>query len=262
MYGTSELQTLNEQGWRVGFANLVRRERTHRWSPRNVLIQSIIWLVLLNFVLAMLLETEASMDTMGMSTGFFIAMIGVLAPIGMVVAAQGAIVGEKSTGTAAWILSKPATRTAFIMSKFVTIAVGFLAIVIVLQGVIAYSQLSIAKEVALPVIPFLGAMTLLSLNVLFYLTLTLMLGTLFQGRMPTLGIPIAFIIIQVFLLRLLENVASWLPYLFPGALSELAQSVVLEQTMPSNWVLPIFTTILLSVLFIYIAIRRFRLEDL
>ena len=259
---TGDLQTLNEQGWLIGFANLVRRERTYHWSPRNVLIQSIVWMVLLNFVLAFLLETESGRDTMGMSTSFFILMVGILAPIGIVVTAQSTIVSEKKSGTAAWVLSKPATRTAFIMSKLITIAVGFLAIVIVLQGVVAYSQLSIAQETALPVMPFLGAMFLLSLNILFYLTLTLMLGTLFQGRMPTMGIPIALIIIQVFLLRLLENVASWLPALFPGKLSDLAQSMALDQSMPSNWVLPIFITTLLSVLFIYIAIRRFSYEDL
>lgn len=263
MAETSEFQLVNESGWRMGFKNLMRREASRRLSARNLLIQSVIWLVLLNFVLAMVIEVEEgvyAVTVTGVQT--FTFMAGLLGAIGMVVATQGAIVNEKRSGTAAWVLSKPATRHAFILSKFITIGGGLLAIIIVLQGLVAYFQLSLSQASPLPVLPFIGGMSLLALNLIFYLSLTLMLGTMFQGRIGVLGLPVAFIISQVFLLGLLDKVTAWLPYLFPGALSGLSRVMILESPPPSYWFLPIVTTTVLSALFIYLAIWRFQREEL
>lgn len=261
MVSTGDLHPASEQGWRIGFINLLRKETRRRWNFRNLLIQSAVWLLLLNFVLAMLLEAEASRGSIMMGVTTFIFMAGMLAPIGMVMTSQGAILNEKKSGTAAWVLSKPASRSAFVLSKLVTIIVGFVAIVIVLQGVVAYSQLSLFQGSMLPAMPFIGGMLLLSLNVAFYLALTLMLGTLFHQRVPIIGIPVALIIIQAFLLNLLAEVADWLPYLFPGSLSDLARAAVMESPMPSQWLLAIVTTSLLTALFIYVAIWRFQREE-
>ncbi len=261
MVSIGDLHPASEQGWRIGFINLLRKETRRRWNIRNLLIQSAVWLLLLNFVLALLLEAEASRGSIMMGITTFIFMVSMLAPLGMVMTSQGAILNEKKSGTAAWILSKPASRSAFVLSKLVTIIVGFVAIVIVLQGVVAYSQLSLFQGSMLPAIPFIGGMLLLSLNVAFYLALTLMLGTLFHQRVPIIGIPVALIIIQAFLLSLLAGVADWLPYLFPGSLSDLARAAVMESPMPSQWLLAIVTTSLLTVLFICVAIWRFQREE-
>jgi len=261
MGNVSGLQLVNEQGWRIGFTNLLRREISRRWSARNCLIQGAIWLVLLNLALAMVLEGQGTTASVTAGVNTFIAMAGILAPLGVVIAAQGAIVNERKAGTAAWVLSKPASRTAFILSKLVTIAVGFLALVIVLQGLIAYSQLSLAQGSLLPALGFLGGMSLLALSVLFYLSLALMLGTFFQARTPVILIPVGLIIAQAFLLGLLHDVAEWLPYLFPGSLFEVARTMVLGPPS-SHWLLPIITSTLLSALFIFVAIRQFQREEL
>lgn len=261
MVSTSGLYVSTDHGWRTGLTNLLRKETRRRWNVRNMLIQGAIWLLLLNFVLAMMLESEVNRGSIMLGVTTFIFMAGILAPIGIVMASQGAIVNEKKSGTAAWVLSKPVSRTAFILSKLITIIAGFLAIVIVLQGIIAYGQLSMFQGAALPAWPFIGSMLFLSLNVIFYLTLTVMLGTLFDKRVPVIGIPIALIIIQAFLLNLLGEVVDWLPYLFPGTLTDLARALILEASMPSQWLLPIFTTLLFSASFVYMSIWRFKREE-
>jgi ABC-2 type transport system permease protein len=261
MTSGSELQLVHDHGWRVGFANLMRREVARRFSMRNWLIQGVIWLALLNLVLALVLEAEEVGQTMTAGVTAFILATSILAPIGMVVAAHGAIINEKKAGTAAWILSKPTSRIAFILSKFFTIGLGFIVIVIFLQGLIAYAQLSVFNGSPIPAFSFLGALILLAVNVVFYLSFTLFLGTIFEARIPVLGIPIALIIGQVFLLAFLGTVAEWLPNLFPGSLSDMAVQTALGGSTSAPWILPVFVTLSLTALFVYLAIVRFRNQE-
>ena len=261
MTNGGELQLIREHGWRIGFVNLMRREVSRRFSMRNWLIQGVIWLALLNLVLALVLEAEEAGQTMTAGVTAFILATSILAPIGMVVAAHGAIINEKKAGTAAWILSKPASRIAFILSKFFTIGLGFIVIVIFLQGLIAYAQLSVFNGSPIPAFPFLGALILLAINVIFYLSFTLFLGTIFEARVPVLGIPIALVIGQVFLLAFLGTVAEWLPNLFPGSLSDMALQTALGSSSSAPWILPVFVTLSLTALFVYLAIARFRSQE-
>ena len=48
---------------------------------------------------------------------------------------QGAIVGERSYGTAAWVLTKPTTRKSFVLSKFVGTTGTFLLLSLVIPAV-------------------------------------------------------------------------------------------------------------------------------
>ena len=101
-----------------------------------------------------------------------------------------AILGEKHSGTAAWVLSKPLRRPAFILAKLIAHGLGFLATWVVLPGAVAYLEFAILGKVYLPMAGFAGMLGLMYLNLLFYLALALMLATLFQGRGPVLGIPL------------------------------------------------------------------------
>ncbi len=67
--------------------------------------------------------------------------VGTLATaIGVVTTAQGAIVREKQLGTAAWVLSKPASRSAFVLAKFVAYALAFVSLAVLLPGAIFYAE--------------------------------------------------------------------------------------------------------------------------
>ena len=56
--------------------------------------------------------------------------------IGVIVTVQGAIVGEKELGTAAWVISKPVSRASFIVAKLVGHGVGFLVTALVVPAVV------------------------------------------------------------------------------------------------------------------------------
>ncbi|MDH3295952.1 MAG: hypothetical protein OER95_16670, partial [Acidimicrobiia bacterium] len=47
------LQAVEESGWRRGFANLFRKENERWWHTRRWMLQTVLWLVVLNGILAM-----------------------------------------------------------------------------------------------------------------------------------------------------------------------------------------------------------------
>ncbi len=64
---------------------------------------------------------------------------GLFPAVGVVIIMQGVVVGEKKSGTAAWVLSKPVTRPAFILSKVIANSLGVLVTMVVLPGIVAYT---------------------------------------------------------------------------------------------------------------------------
>ena len=261
-HNTAELVPVKEKGWKIGFSNVFGRELERVWNARAFSIQTLAWLVILNFILALFIEVEGGSGPMTGSVSTFMLLSGVVVPMGAAVVSSGAIIGEKKAGTAAWVLSKPASRTAFIIAKFLAIASAFLVAAVVIQAAVAYAQLSLATKTLIPIGPYLSATLMVVLAVAFYLSLTLMLGTMFESRVPVMGIPIALVIGQIFVTGLLSGVMDWLPYLFPGSLLQLSMDFVAGTPRGGLWILTIFSTVGLTALFLYLALQRIHRDEL
>ena len=278
MASNNTLQLVEERGWRSGFANLMRQENGRWWRARRWWVQSLIWLVVLNGILVFALwiaplvepgeagagnvqarwqvNEEAATEVFALVLQF----MGIFPVFGVLVITQGAIVREKQSGTAAWILSGPVSRVAFILSKLIANAIGFLVTVVVLQGLIAYLQLSLSMGEFLPPIPIVAALSLHGLHLLFYLTLTLMLGAFFKSRGPVLAIPIAVLIGQGIMESLAKGFAPWFPWhILPAKLPGLAGIAALGEPLPSFS--PIVAVLLFSLVFVLLAIWRFEREE-
>jgi ABC-2 type transport system permease protein len=266
----SALLPVHTTGWRSGFANLLSKETGAWWRTRGWLIQTIIWVAILDGILAMLLfaapggeaTTQGSADVPPESAmAVFLTMSLVALAIGAVIIAQEAIIDEKRSGTAAWILSKPASRVAFILAKLVAHGLGLLVTGILIPGVLAFILLAAAGE-SIALSGFVAALGIAFLNVLFYLTLTLMLGTLFDGRGAAIGIPIAIVFgYQIFL-----SLAPWLADITPwgfligggSPVPPIAQVALGQAALP---LAPIIATMLWCVLFTVVALLRFGREE-
>jgi ABC-2 type transport system permease protein len=287
MAANAELFAVREQGWQMGFANLLRKEAGAWWRTRMWIIQSLIWLAILNGMVAIMLwgvpdeaarseaaaEAGVSLDRVmetapmrGMS--IFLIFGGIALPIAGLIVGQDALIDEKKSGTAAWVLSKPVSRPAFVLTKLIAHAFGFLVTGIVLQGVVAYLQISAAANMAglarPPLLGFAGALGLVYLNLLFYLTLTLMLGAFFAARGPVLGIGFGLLFgYQIFVglaNGLLAYVGPWgLVVQTPITPNPLSLLVALGQPLPT--VVPIVTTALWCVVFTVLAVWRFAREE-
>lgn len=156
-----------------------------------------------------------------------------------------------------WILSKPVSRSAFVLAKLVGNTVGVAVTIVLAQSLIAYGIIFWASGTAVPLPGFLGGMGVLLLHLFFYLTLTLMLGAAFSRRGPVIAIPLVFLFVQQLLLGLFPVLANVLPWTLTVSLDDSTYASVAGALMtgsePLSY-LPLATTLGASVLFVGIAV--------
>ena len=183
----TRLVSCRTHSWRMGFANMLAKENVAWWRTSRWWIQS---LVAIFFVVGSTIANHllggASIERIASFNTLWV-FAGVL-PVVAIILGQDSILGELHSGTAAWALSKPLGRPAFLLAKLVANGLGMLVTAVFIPGLITYWYGDLAAGVNLPVAGFAGAMGLAYLYLLFYLTLAMMLATLFSGRGPVFGI--------------------------------------------------------------------------
>ncbi len=283
MASNSELLIRGDASWLGGFSNLWNKENRRWWGTRYWLVQLIIWALIINGITFALYQLPVE-ETYGSESGEpsaaeqaeielmtqhpeliglipFMRLAGLGMVIGVLVIAQGAIIGEKQSGTAAWVLSKPVSRSGFILSKLSGFGLGILGVMCVLEGAILYIQIWLTTGVQIPLLRYAGMLGLVFLDLLFFLTLSIMLGTIFNSRGALIGIPL----IVVFSYMIIPNMPAWLIAVMPWNLLDnltqpaLALSVV--QGQPIQSFTPIIATVLWCISFIGVAIWRFHREE-
>ncbi len=249
----------------MGFANLIRKESDEWWRTRKWLVHAIIWLLLINGIVFAVTnappDPNASPDQQASGVMIFVIMGGLMTGLGIIIVMQGSILDEKKSGTAAWVLSKPLSRPAFITAKLLANTLAALLIMVVLQGAVAFLILSAFDKTPPALFPFLGGLALMMLHLLFYLTLTLMLGTLFNERGPILGIPIGLLFGAQILSGLAPALAQIMPWPIVMPVGSDALAVLAIQGQPLPNLLPVIATIIWIVVFIGVALWRFEREE-
>jgi ABC-2 type transport system permease protein len=176
--------------------------------------------------------------------------------VGAAVLAMSALVGERQSGTAAWVLSKPVAREAFVLAKLLALSIGGLVTMIALQSAIAYLHIGIVAGRLPEAGPFVVASALLGLAMLFAIALTVMLGAFFNSRGAVVGAAIGILFGQQVIGNLLGPVARYLP----SSLGDLAASVALGQPNISFDV--VISTAVLTLACAAAAIWRFKRDEL
>jgi ABC-2 type transport system permease protein len=268
MAGDGRLEMVDGSGRLSGFWNMLRKESGNWRSTRRWLVQSAVWLLLLNGIVALTLYFNSGVQVGGPAppgseplshVGLFFILMGTMAPLGVVILTQSDIVGEKQSGTAEWVLSAPLSREAFIVSKLVANFGWMLAILVFLQGLAFEGILMAFGRQAVPIVNLLSGLGIQGLHLLFWITLSLMLGALFNGRGPVLGISIVLLVFQDIIGELGKIYVPWIPLLLPKRLPELATLAAMGNALYSG--IPITVTSLWSLVFILVAIWRFKREE-
>jgi ABC-2 type transport system permease protein len=257
-----ELQIVHNLVLLEGFSNLVTNESRRWWKTRRWLLQIVIWLVIVNGLMALIVASTPTMKADDVLAGF-LKLWGLVLPIGVVILGQDAIIQEKQSGTAAWILSKPASHNAFILSKIAANAFGILVTIIMVQGTVGYLQIWFSTGKMYPVLPFIGALGMVFLSLLFYLTLVIMLGTLFNSRGAVISIPFLLIFsVQVF--KFGSGLAKIMPWNLTTSLGaeNPALGIALIQGLPLPSLTPLFATVFWCLLFTCIGLWMFNREEL
>lgn len=259
-----ELQPITTAGWRGGLGNMLSKELGQWWGTKMWWIQLIIWVLLMNGITAIvMLEASQSGDRTPIELAqdalqtFLQVGAGVIG-IGVIITMQGAIVGEKQSGTAAWVLSKPASRSAFLIAKVIAYAFGFAITAIAIPTILFILQTKWLVPITFSMGFFLAGVVLIALIVMFYLMLTLMLGTLFENRGPIIGIGIAIVLAGMFFKNMLPplvlNVTPWL-------VGDISGGIAMGITLPDNWFVPVIATTVWILVFTAVALWRFSREE-
>ena len=260
----SSLNPRVEHGWQTGLKNLLWNEMNVRWAGRRWIGSALTWLAILNgFVLLVAFADSqdpnyTALKTMLEAVDVF-ANIGIIAAsIGIVVGTQGAIIREKQLGTAAWVLSKPASRESFILAKWITYSFSAVVLSLLFPGVVFLIQSQLLWNQMPPLIPFLEGWLVMVVQVQFYLALTLLLGTIFNARGPVTGIALGFLFGGMILADFLPD---WVTFIFPWPLKDVASGLALSKALPAGWPIPVIASLLWTVIFISVALWRFKREE-
>lgn len=264
----TELNPISGGGILRGFGNLLGNE-LHQWfGTRRWIIHLLIWVVPINALIAIAMVEIVTGNPLagapdlkpklGEAFQVFFLLGGLATGIGIITATQGAIIREKQLGTAAWVMSKPASRAAFILAKLAANAATFFLLAILIPALVLYLQMTIIWHYPQAALPFGLGLAVYTLHFLFYLALTIMLGTFFGTRGAVTGIGLALVVGGLILPNFLPE---WILSVMPWGLPRASFALTMGQTLPPQIMTALILTTIWIVVFIAAALWRFGREE-
>ncbi len=253
-----------KSAWNSGLTNLVSFEIGHWWKTKRWWLQTLVWVALIDGPLALavwlssseIVATQQIVFDLTSLTSVYVGMASFFGPFGIIILMHGSVLAERQSGITSWILSKPVSRLAYIVSKFIGNATGILFSIVLIPGILAYLILSIGFVGNWLPASFLGALGLIAIEALFYIALTLMLSTVFKQQIPVLAVAIGFFLSQQFIILVVPAAVSFLPLSLSGV---LFTPLALTQKLVA--VFPILINLLWIGLLICLAIYWFKKEE-
>ncbi len=248
-----------------GFRNLVGKENGEWTAGLSLLAHGTIWMLIVALISVAVAFIRGQMEPGYSPTDInragalmFFVLGSVASVIAVVAKTQGSIIGEKQLGTAAWVLSKPASRRAFILAKLAVHFRWLLTVTLLFPAVVYYVLITAIATLPPPPLLFLGGFAILALGLLFYLALSLLLGTVFESRGSLAGSVFGFMVAGF----MIANYAPWLTAAFPWLFFQSGYYLVTQGQIPGYGLISIPATALWTVLFIFLALRRFERAEL
>ena len=248
-----------------GFRNLIGKENGEWAAGPSLLAHAVIWILIVAVLSAVIAFVRGEMepgytpkDINDAGALMFFVLGSVASVIAVVAKTQGAIIGEKQLGTAAWVLSKPASRRAFLLAKLAVHFRWLLMVTLLVPAVVFYGLVTAVSTLPPPPLLFVGGLAILALGLLFYLALSLLLGTVFESRGPLAGTVFGFMVAGF----MIANYAPWLTAAFPWLFFQSGFNLVAQERIPAHNLISIPATALWTGLFVLLALRRFERAEL
>ena len=265
---SSQFQLVKEKGWKRGLRNLIQGEYSSWFKSSRWWKHLLIWFAIINVMMAIMVIASAEEAKKGNEGPPLLLMYGVFGGLfvsfGVMIIMQQVLVREKRSGTAAWVLAKPVTRTAFVFSRLVINSIAILLTAVIVPGVILYLTLGLFSELGwLSPFGFTAALVMVSLNMFYWITLVLMMGTLSDSSSVVIAVPITLF----FTFSYGTGLLPWLIYVSPLTLlfSSADQLKPLTVSFINGWPvfswLPLISTVVSCVIFIAVAIWRFNRQE-
>src|SRR5512146_3004278 len=138
---------VKEKGWRRGLGNLLQGEYSAWFKSSRWWKHLLMWFAIINGMMGMMIyaTARAAKDgNAGPPMFFMYGMFGgMFVAFGVMIIMQRVIVGEKRSGTAAWVLSNPVTRPAFVVFRLFLTTIAILLSSVLVPGLLLYLRLGL-----------------------------------------------------------------------------------------------------------------------
>ncbi len=141
---------------------------------------------------------------------------------------MGSVATEKERGTAAFLLTKPITRGAFVAAKVMAIG-GLLALALGVAGILCWVYTTILFE-PLPVAGFAAAVGLIWLSLAVFAALTFLASVVTRSALVAGGVGFGLFLV-VGILSALPTIGPYMPTSLWGVADALALGVVPDQLL-------------------------------
>lgn len=250
----SELVPVMQSGWRMGLENLLRRELKQWFGTKSWLMQALFWGLILGGLIFMVTgDSEVALEER-LATGIAVySIMGSIFPsIVIIIFSTGAILEEKERGTAAWVLSKPVSRTAFILAKLIGGIISFGVSLLLIPGLIVYAILNFGVG-AFSLGSFLIGLGPMMLWYMFIHILCITLGAFFNEAGPVAGVPsISLFFVNAFDL---SSIGAYTPWTLSFVTRDLMQGLSVTS------ITPVISTLVILTLLVILAVWRFSKEE-
>ena len=247
-----------------GFALLLRKDILEQWRTFRLPAMALVFLVfgLMSPVLAKYtpelveqfagdIEINFPTPTKKDAIDEIVKNLGQTGPIAAILLGMGVIAAEKKRGTAALVLTKPVTRSAFIVSKFLAL-MATLATGVVLGCIAGYVYTAILFEPP-PVGGYMVFTFIILLSITVYAAITFLGSTVLNSPLAAAGVGLGALVIS-FALAALPGIGGFMPV----GLYAPARDLALDN--PSNNVLlPVIVNLIvvtLALTFSWLSFRR------
>jgi ABC-2 type transport system permease protein len=218
----------------TGLGPLLRKELLEQWRTRRLLVVAVVFTTfgigsaflarytpeLVESLAGDQFQIVVPTPTVRDAVDQFLKNLAQAGILTAILLAMGSVANEKERGTAALILSKPASRAAYLAAKLIAIG-ATLAASLALASAGAYIYTALLFE-APPVGGWFAMTALLLLSLLVYTALTFLGSTLSRSAIAAAGLGIGGMIVLA-IVSALPNVG---PYT-PGGLTTPAQGLAL-----------------------------------
>lgn len=212
----------------TGFGPLLRKELLEQWRTRRLLVVAVVFVVmgigspflarytaeLVQALGGVPFDIEFPTPTVRDAVDQFLKNLGQAGILTAILLSMGSVATEKERGTAALILSKPASRGAFLAAKLCAIAVT-LGVSLALASAAGWFYTGLLFE-APDIAGWIGMNALLLLALVAYAALTFLGSALMRSAVAAAGIGVAGLV-AVGLVSTLPTVAPYTPAGISGA---------------------------------------------
>jgi ABC-2 type transport system permease protein len=254
----------------TGFATLLRKELLEQWRTRRLLVVAIVFILfgigsplLAKFTPELLRAVGTGMPgatielpppTTADAVAQLAKNVGQLGILIAILLAMGTVASEKERGTAAFLLTMPAGRGAFLTAKLVALAFTLL-VSMALATVAAWIYTTILFE-PLPIAGTIAMGIVLWLELLAFASITFLASTAFASQLVAGGVGfVALVVLSI--VAAIPVIGDWSPVAAAGAAIDLGLGNV-----PTAWAPTLIGTLACIVIPAIAALAVFRRQEL